>query len=105
MIPNPDKSYLRLYTGMNTDYEEFLFLDLTIPKRHIILWTSPNSLNNCSPKDLLGYFAVVLNEASFYTKHLGLRLRVEAERIPELMEDFSREERNQIIKTIKENKL
>lgn len=105
MIPDPKKSFLRLYTGMNNDFEEFLFLDLTIPKRHIILWASPNSLNNCSSMDLLEYFMRVLNEASFYTKHLGLRLKIEAERVPELMEDFSREERDQIIKTIKENRL
>ena len=105
MLPDSKKVYLRLYTGMDAEFGEFLYLDLKIPKRIIPLWNSPTSLENCSTSDLMGYLMRALNEASLYTKSLGIRLRFESDSMEKLVEDFSREEKGEIIKLIKETKL
>lgn len=100
-----DKTFLRLYMGTDENAEEFLCLDLKIPRRIVPLWISPTSLNNCTPKDLLGYLTKALNEASLYTRNLGIRLKFDGDTIGELVEDFSKEEKRDLIRTIKETKV
>lgn len=101
MPVDPSKSFLKLYTGLTDDFEEFLYLDLVIPNRHISLWVSPDNLDNCNSSDLLKYIGDALNEASLYTRNLGIRLSVDTETIVELSEDFSYEERKSINQLIK----
>ena len=104
-MPEESKSFLSLYTGMDEDYEEYLFLDLNIPNREINLWISPGSTDNCSPADLLKYLESALNEARLYMNNLGLRLRIDKEMIAEMSEDFSNQDRRNVHELLKEARL
>lgn len=84
---------LKLYVGIPKDsVEEFLYLDLCIPGREVNIWNSEkigHDLNTCSGVDFMKDLQDIFNEATLWSRILGIQLKVDVETLLEIADDFS----------------
>jgi hypothetical protein len=79
---------LNLYIGMDDEGQDKLCLDLSIPERDVNLWES-TELNTCGEADFIEILGKGLNEASLWSRFLSLRVKIDAQTLLEITEDYS----------------
>lgn len=93
---------IKIYVGQDEEtMEDFLYTELQIPNREIILHTS-DSINDGTLEDFLQALSDSLNEATIWVRHLGIPIVVNREELMAIAEELEEDSAEKIVRLLKE---